>query len=70
MPALLFLLSSVCVLSQEVPLAIIFKEINSIERAFSTTHEFARYSVSLDFDFGVNSLNTCTYIKYTQLVSL
>ena len=26
--------------------------------------------VSLDFDFGVNSLNTCTYIKYTQLVSL
>ena len=40
MPALLFPISSVCVLSQEVPLAIIFKEINSIERAFSITHDF------------------------------
>lgn len=47
MPVLLLHISSVCVLSQDVPLPIIFEERNSIQRAFNVTHAFIRSSVSL-----------------------
>lgn len=67
MPALLFPVSSVCVLSQETPLPIILLERNSVETALDRDmHSLDPPFLSFDFEFIVNSLDICIYMKHTQ----